>query len=448
MATPSNNAVPITYFNSTNFGYVTSMIHGTKWGGAVGSGATLTYSFPSYASWWEIYYGGDYYSGDPWYGFGEFNASHQAAANGALAAWANISKVSFKQTTDTETNVGEIRFAFTDNMSAREIAHAYYPNETVWGLDLSAESGDVWINQAYYGADYSKGSLMYTALLHEVGHSLGLNHSFDLPDSSYDNWFFTVMSYTASPWTSDQQSTFHPTTPMYYDIVAIQAIYGVDKTTNTGNTTYRYTDGLYWETIYDAGGKDTIAYDGSANCEISLAIGTWSALGDPIYFSGGISTRYSVCIGPSTVIENAIGGNLGDTLIGNSVANTLDGRGGDDLLSGGLGRDTLTGGAEGDQFLFDVAVTAANGDKIIDMTHDVDLILLDDWFFTAIGPTLDAGEFASGSKALDADDRIIYNSKTGALSYDFDGIGKGRAVTFATLTNKPLLLDNEDFSIV
>lgn len=443
MATPTNNTVPITAFAETNFGFVSSMVHGTKWGGALGKGANVTFSFAPAVSLWPSNYGGE-----PWNNFGSFEPHQQAGAIGALRAWENVSRVSFQQMTETATHVGEIRFAFTDYMFPGEVAHAYYPNEMFQGYDLSAQSGDVWVNGAYFYDDYTEGSFMYFALMHEIGHALGLNHSFDLPDPSQDNWFYTVMSYTASPWAQDQVTSFHPTTPMFNDLVAIQAIYGIDKTTNTGNTTYTYTDGLYWETIYDASGKDTIVYDGSDTCTISLTIGSFSELSDLIYFSGGIVTRGTVCIGPNTIIENATGGGLGDTLMGNSSANILDGRGGDDTLSGGMGRDTLMGGDGADHFLFDGALIASSRDKIVDMTHDVDHIDLDDQFFAAIGAALDASEFVMGTRARDADDYIIYNSKTGELSYDADGSGRGRAVVFATLSNKPLLLDHEDFMIV
>ncbi|MEO7221547.1 MAG: calcium-binding protein, partial [Devosia sp.] len=83
--------------------------------------------------------------------------------------------------------------------------------------------------------------------------------------------------------------------------------------------------------------------------------------------------------------------------------------------------------------------------------HDLDLIALDDAIFAAIGPALDAGEFhakAGATKAHDADDRLIYNKTTGNLYYDADGKGGAAAVLFATLANKPPLLDVGDFAIV
>ena len=38
-----------------------------------------------------------------------------------------------------------------------------------------------------------------------------------------------------------------------------------------------------------------------------------------------------------------------------------------------------------------------------------------------------------GTKAVDANDYVVYNSQTGALSYDADGSGAGAAVQIATL---------------
>jgi serralysin len=60
---------------------------------------------------------------------------------------------------------------------------------------------------------------------------------------------------------------------------------------------------------------------------------------------------------------------------------------------------------------------------------------------------LAAGAFKAGALATDADDRIIYNTTTGALLYDADGTGATAAVQFATLTGTPAL-NNTEFLII
>ena len=81
------------------------------------------------------------------------------------------------------------------------------------------------------------------------------------------------------------------------------------------------------------------------------------------------------------------------------------------------------------------------------MVGGTDKLGLDDAIFTAIGASLDAGEFVIGAAALDADDRIIYNQANGQLFYDADGNGAGAAVQFATLQGSPALTVN-DFTVI
>ena len=107
-------------------------------------------------------------------------------------------------------------------------------------------AGDVWFDWYNFNPDalptIANGSFDYHTILHEVGHALGLKHSFACPNAipaAQDNYFYSVMSYTASPWSQgDDYASFYPTTPMYYDLVAIQALYGKNTTINAGNNTY------------------------------------------------------------------------------------------------------------------------------------------------------------------------------------------------------------------
>jgi cysteinyl-tRNA synthetase len=74
--------------------------------------------------------------------------------------------------------------------------------------------------------------------------------------------------------------------------------------------------------------------------------------------------------------------------------------------------------------------------------------VLENSIFTKLAQgSLAASAFAIGTKALDALDRIIYDSNSGALYYDADGNGKGSAVQFAWLSPK-LALTAADFLVV
>ena len=140
-------------------------------------------------------------------------------------------------------------------------------------------------------------------------------------------------------------------------------------------------------------------------------------------------------------LNNLIRGNNGDNqLYGLGGNDKLIGGVGNDTLSGGDGRDTLIGGAGQDNFLFDTAPNSqTNTDWLKDFAAGgVDNIELNLSVFTAFTHTgsLTTDEFyaAAGARsAHDASDRIIYDTTTGTLFYDADGIGGAKAVVFATL---------------
>jgi Ca2+-binding RTX toxin-like protein len=138
-------------------------------------------------------------------------------------------------------------------------------------------------------------------------------------------------------------------------------------------------------------------------------------------------------------------------LTGNASGNVIIGNNGRNALNGGGGRDELTGGGGIDLFLFNTPLDAAsNVVTITDYSVADDTILLDDAVFTQvteIGFQIDPAQLVIAATAQDADDRIIYNSSTGALLYDADGTGATAAIQFATLS-PGLGLQFFDFAIV
>jgi Ca2+-binding RTX toxin-like protein len=164
-----------------------------------------------------------------------------------------------------------------------------------------------------------------------------------------------------------------------------------------------------------------------------------------------------------TGLIDGAGNDLANTLAGNGAANELEGEAGNDSLTGGagndtleggLGNDSLTGGAGRDLFRFDTVLDAAtNRDVVTDFVVVDDTFELENDVFAALTVTgaLEGAAFwksASATAAHDADDRIIYNTTTGALYYDSDGNGPDAQVQFATLTGSPDGVTAADFVIV
>ncbi len=141
--------------------------------------------------------------------------------------------------------------------------------------------------------------------------------------------------------------------------------------------------------------------------------------------------------------KDRLSGMAGDDRLGGGAGrDVLSGGDGRDRLSGGLGMDTLTGGTGADSFVFANTPTPANRDSITAFAS-VDVILLDNAVFRALGPAgnLTPGLFKMIGTGLNADanDRVIYDKRTGTLYYDTNGSADGGRFAIADLDNRPIL---------
>ena len=325
---------------------IDSLLQTYRWGSG-SSTVEMTYSFGTSNS---VYQSG--YS-EPTTGFGEFSDHQKTATRSVLDYWANVADITFTEVTDSATVAGDFRFAKSSEPST---AWAYLPNS-------GATGGDVWVGPSSNYNNMSEGTYGFQTMLHEMGHALGLMHTHQgsvAATSDIDWTGYSVMSYRSyvdAPLTGYTQN-YYPTTPMINDIKAIQHIYGANTTHDTGDTTYSWTTGgRVLETIWDAGGTDTIDWSNqSSAAEINLTSGVWSKLG-PTYYSKYPATEdRTLMIAENAVIENAIGGSAADTIVGNTAAN---------VLTGGGGSDALTGGSGDDRFVF---ASGFGADTISDFT--------------------------------------------------------------------------------
>ncbi|MES2902071.1 MAG: DUF4214 domain-containing protein [Pseudomonadota bacterium] len=342
---------------------------GNRWNAdqAPGSAIELSYSFVSSAP----------ASGPGASGFLAFNEAQRAVVRAILDSAAQVSGLSFREV----ASGGQLRFGASEQSATKGLA----------AMPGQPNAGQVWMDRDSI-AQLAPGSEGYAALLHEIGHALGLRHPRNGEADNYlvqwsadeDRTIRSVMSDAASP-DGLFQSGWGA-----FDVAALRQLYGA-RALAIGDTLHQLAGmrlGAQSALIDDAG-IDTLDASGAATgVALDLGPGQLSS-------AGGID---NLAIAPGSWIENAIGSAYDDVIKGNSLDNVLRGGSGNDWLDGDAGIDTAVfAGARSDYLLSTamgkVFLSARDGRSGLDTLVGIEKISFAD------GTSITLGSAALGSDA-------------------------------------------------
>ncbi|MCL5775929.1 tandem-95 repeat protein [Limibaculum sp. FT325] len=344
--------------------YVAALLEDTyrmNYPDAYGTADTVTFAFLTEV---PAYYGTGSWAEN---GFQAFSEQQQEATRAVLESITGFANITFIEVTNPEE--ADITFGLADLGGG---AWALSPSSD----GIGTQSNDIWLDATAAGDTFVAGSWIYSTLLHETGHVLGMDHisSTELP-SDENNRQHSVMSAN-----KPISLSVEPQTYMLYDIATLQYIYGTNTDTATGNDVYGFAElNTTLMTIWDGGGHDTIDLSAATfGVSIDLREGAFSSVA-----SRGQDT---LAIAFGTVIEDAIGGAYADLITGNESANRLTGNGGADTFqfAANWGDDVIADFTRGEDLLDfslaglgfgDLTITSSGGDTIL--SHGADSVVLE-----------------------------------------------------------------------
>jgi hypothetical protein len=355
-------------------------------------------------------------------GFQEMTSAQKDAVRRAFATYAKLINVTFTEVSPQEG----ANISFGTNVQASSAGYANLPNASgvkdqafLYLANNQATNNDAGMQDGGYG---------YLTLLHEIGHTLGLKHPGNynaggggtpgpyLP-ASEDNRQKTIMAYSDNNFSRGVRAT----TPMLYDVAALQYLYGANKTASTA------TDGAFTfsagqsplQTLWSTNGTDRIDLSGiSRSNVVNLNGGTYSSI--------DISA-------PATSVNYS--GNQNVAIAFGAKIDRVK-------LSGTAGvSDTVTLNDAFNRGAFNVVES---------FDASVDRIGLRRGLFGALAAkNIQIGDT---STATSANSRIIVNRTTGEIFYDADGVGRRstarKIAQYSAITNGSSAFSATNFSFV
>lgn len=320
------------------------------------------------------------------------------AAQAAFDAWAAVANLTFTYF-DGDANID----ITTDVLPGSTVGLASYSFNTGNGssgsvAEITAATIDMDL-QPTWSPNGENGDLSYYAvLLHEIGHTLGLDHVEGSPQ---------IMNSTIS--VDDLREG---------DIAGIRELYGPRFSGTSGNDDEDFSGEANGLSYFAFAGNDTV-------------IGT--AFDDDIYGGAGddsLSGGNGADLLVDTLGTNGIsGGNQNDTIVGGLGVTNATGDGGNDVLIGGIRGDTLDGGAGNDVLRGDPAGGFMFGNDTLIAGTDDDMLEggggADTFVFVTSGGTNQIGRLSiSGSSAsVIGDDFELGVDKIDLSDFGYSGRG-------------------------
>ena len=424
----------------SGYNYIDALLAaGPDWNYLTSNGSTflttLYYSFDTSGSQYEK-------------GVQPFNAAQQQAVREILGYASQVTGISFAETpsaTAADLHFAAAAIASLDLGGVCYAPYRYYATATG---QLTSYTADAFIYlDAVRTADPEPvaGSWWYQAMLHEVGHALGLKHPFAatadnqtvLAAPYQDDTGYTVMSYTQAA--GGYASQFGS-----YDLAAFNYLYGGDGLRGSRGAG---TNGLYLTgsplselitlphgnvTLDDTGGVDAVCYNNPQDA-YSITPTTdkqWLHIqGDQIDHLVSTSLEY-LCFSDGTVVVDTLQNLQGKTVQGTVEHDLLIGSASADLLAGLAGNDTIAGNGGND------LVFGGDGLDTVQLLDRMDsaVITHENDFWTVTGH--------SGSSRLSGVERVQFSNGKVALDLAVDQKAGQAALLTAALAGKNALADS------